>query len=237
MLPRDAEVLERLRKKSSRIQSFRDLVKALGVLAAEEEAFREKLELLERRGEIVRARGEKYSSIEYSNLVAGRLTVRPEGFGFVLADEGEDLYVPRGGMHGAMDGDTVLAREERSRATASDRRRDAARRSGVVVRVLERVRERVVGRYETREARPIVLPYDPKIDALIRITDGRTGGARENEIVDVRMTAFPDARRVAYGEVEERLGRLQDGRLGPDVTGLRERQQQRIRPGGGAGSI
>ena len=213
MLPRDAEVLERLRKRGSRIQSFRDLVKALGVREAEEDAFREKLDLLERRGEIVRARGEKYSAIEYSNLVAGRLTVRPEGFGFVLADEGDDLYVPRAGMHGAMDGDTVLAREERSRATG--RGRDAERRSGVVVRVLERVRDRVVGRFETREGRPIVLPYDPRIDALIRIADGKPAGAREGEIVDVRLTAFPDARRVAYGEVEERLGFL--GEPGVDI--------------------
>jgi ribonuclease R len=208
VLPRDAEVLDRLRKKGSRLLSFRELVKAFGVLEPEEEALREKLELLERRGEIVRARGEKYSAIEFSNLVAGRLTVRPEGFGFVLAHEGEDLYVPRGGMHGAMDGDTVLAREERSRATGS-------RRSGVVVRVLERVRERVVGRFETQEGRSVVIPYDPKIDALVRIADGKAGSAREGEIVQVRLTAFPDARRVAYGEVEERLGFL--GEPGVDV--------------------
>ena len=182
---------------------------------AEEEAFREKLDLLERRGEIVRVRGEKYSAIEFSNLVAGRLTVRPEGFGFVLADEGEDLYVPRSGMHGALDGDTVLAREERSRAAASSRRRDAGRRSGVVVRVLERVRERVIGRFETQEGRKVVLPYDPKIDAVVRIADGKAGGAREGEIVQVRLTAFPDARRVAYGEVEEQLGFL--GQPGVDI--------------------
>ena len=76
------------------------------------------------------------------------------------------------------------------------------------MRVLERVRERVVGRFETQEGRKVVVPYDPKIDALVRIADGKAGGAREGEIVEVRLTAFPDARRVAYGEVEERLGFL-----------------------------
>jgi ribonuclease R len=195
-------------------------VKALDV--SDEDALRERLDALERRGEIVRVRGEKYSAIEYSNLVAGRLTVRPEGFGFVLADEGEDLFVPRAGMHGAMDGDTVLAREERSRATGggSRRGRDASggartrardeRRSGVVVKVLDRVRERVVGRFETQDGRRVVLPYDPKVDAVVRIADGKTDGAREGEIVEVRLTAFPDARRVAHGVVEERLGFLGD---------------------------
>src|SRR5262249_52112395 len=156
VLPRDAEILERLRRKGSRILAFRELVKAFHVAEEDEEAFRESLDALERRGEIVRVRGEKYSAIEYSNLIAGRLTVRPEGFGFVLAEEGEDLFVPRSGMHGAMDGDTVLAREERSRATGSrGRQRDAERRSGVVVKVLDRVRERVVGRFEVQDGRAV----------------------------------------------------------------------------------
>ncbi len=160
MLPRDEEILERLRRKGSRILTFLELAKAFHVREDDEDAFRERLDALERRGEIVRIRGEKYSAIEYSNLTAGRLTVRPEGFGFVLADEGEDLFVPRSGMHGAMDGDTVLAREERSRAAATTgsrsrgTRRDAERRSGVVVKVLDRARERVVGRFEiARRAR------------------------------------------------------------------------------------
>ena len=217
MLPRELEILERLRRKGSRVLTFRELVKALQLREDDEDAFRERLEALERRGEIVRVRGEKYSAIEYSNLVAGRLTVRPEGFGFVLADEGEDLFVPRSGMHGAMDGDTVLAREERSRATsaAGRGRQRAERRSGVVVKVLDRARERVVGRFETQEGRGAVVPYDPKVDAVVRIAEGGRGGAREGEIVEVHLTAFPDARRVAHGVVEERLGFL--GEPGVDI--------------------
>ena len=83
------------------------------------------------------------------------------------------------------------------------------------MRVLDRARERVVGRFETKEGRKIVLPYDPKIDAVIRIADGKGHRAREGEIVEVRLTAFPDARRVAHGVVEERLGFL--GEPGVDI--------------------
>jgi ribonuclease R len=211
VIPRDSDILDSLRRKGSRILSFRDLASGLGVSDDEHDELRERLDALERRGEIVKVRGEKYSAIEHSNLVAGRITVRPEGFGFVLADEGEDLFVPRPGMHGALDGDTVLAREERSRG----RGRDSERRSGVVVRVLERARDRVVGRFETRDGRAVVVPYDPKLDATVRIADGKTKRAREGEIVEARLTAFPDARRVAHGEVEERLGFL--GEPGVDV--------------------
>jgi ribonuclease R len=214
VLPRDSEVLERLRQKGSRVLSPGDLAKALHVRESDEEAFRERLEALERSGQIARVRGEKYSAIEFSDLIAGRITVRPEGFGFVLVQDGDDLFVPRVGMHGAMDGDTVLAREERSRAPSRGGK-DAGRTSGVVVRVLDRARERVVGRFETKDGRKIVLPYDPKIDAVIRIEDGKSQGAREGEIVEARLTSFPDGKRVAHGVVDDRIGFL--GEPGVDI--------------------
>ncbi|HEX5134218.1 MAG TPA: ribonuclease R [Thermoanaerobaculia bacterium] len=213
VLPRDSEIVDKLREKGARILSFRELTQGLKVREAEEEPLRERLEALERRGEIVRVRGEKYSAIEFTNQVAGRITVRPEGFGFVLVDDGPDLFIPRGGMHGAMDGDTVLAREERARSRS--RAGGPERISGTVVRVLDRARERVVGRFEKPEGRAVVLPYDPRIDAIVRIADGRSQGARVGEIVDVRLTSFPDARRVAHGVVEERLGFL--GEPGVDI--------------------
>ena len=213
-MPRESEILEKLRQKGSRILSLKELRKAFHLSEEDEEPLREQLDALERRGQIVRVRGEKYSAIEFSNLVAGRLTVRPEGFGFVLVEGGEDLFIPRSGMHGALDGDTVLAREERARADGR-KGKDAGRISGVVVKVLDRARERVVGRFESHDGRKVVLPYDPKIDAVIRIAEGKSHGAREGEIVEARLTAFPDARRVAHGVVEERLGFL--GEPGVDV--------------------
>ncbi|HKA36601.1 MAG TPA: ribonuclease R [Thermoanaerobaculia bacterium] len=212
-MPRDSEILERLRQKGSRVLSFRDLAKAFRVPEEDEDAFRERLDRLERKGEVARVRGEKYSAIEFSNQIAGRLTVRSEGYGFVLVPGGADLFIPRGAMHGAMDGDTVLAREERTRAAG--RGREPERISGTVVRVLERARDRVVGRMETEGGKRVVLPYDPKIDAVVRIAEGKTRGARDGEIVEARLTSFPDARRIAHGVVEERIGFL--GEPGVDI--------------------
>ena len=219
MLPRESEVLERLRQKGSRILSFKDLARSFHVRTEDEEAFRERLDALERKGQIARVRGEKYSAIEFSSHVAGRLTVRPEGYGFVLVEGGEDLFVPRSAMHGAMDGDTVLAREEQTRLRRGygghGRDSEPGRVSGTVVKVIARARERVVGRLEVQEGRRVVLPYDPKIDAVIRIAEGKAHGARAGEIVEARLTSFPDARRIAHGVVEERIGFL--GEPGVDI--------------------
>jgi ribonuclease R len=213
VLARDSEILERLRQKGSRVVSFKDLARTFHVREEEEEAFRERLDALERKGQVARVRGEKYSAIEFSNLTAGRITVRAEGYGFVLVDAGPDLFIPRSGMHGAMDGDTVLAREECARSAG--RKREPDRISGSVVKVLTRARERVVGRFETQAGHKIVLPYDPKIDAIVRIVEGKTHGAREGEIVEARLTSFPDPRRIAQGVVEERIGFL--GEPGVDI--------------------
>src|SRR5215472_8809275 len=54
MLPRDEEILGKLRQKGSRILSFRELVKTFQVRADDEDAFRASLDDLERRGEIAR---------------------------------------------------------------------------------------------------------------------------------------------------------------------------------------
>ena len=118
-------------------------------------------------------------------------------------------------MHGAMDGDTVLAREERTRARASARRSPAKaeRISGTVVKVLVRARERVVGRFETQEGHKVVLPYDPKIDAVVRIA-GRQGARRprrrdRRSAPDLVSRRAPDRarRRRRADRVSRRAGR------------------------------
>jgi ribonuclease R len=216
MPPSEPEILERLRRKGASALSFAQLAAMLGVPEHEEDLLRVRLDALEKQGKIARARGEKYSAIEHTNLLAGKISIRAEGFGFVLSPDrlGEDLYVPRAGLHGALDGDLVLAREER-RPKPRGRRRPDERISGVVVKILERARDRVVGRYETAEGRSRVIPYDPKMALEVRIPAERRDGARDGEIVVARFTAYPDDRRIAHGEIVERLGFL--GEPGVDL--------------------
>ncbi len=216
MIPSDAQILDRLRQKASRILSFAQLAGVFEVAEGESEAFRARLDALETRGEIARVRGEKYSAIEFSSLVAGKISIRAEGFGFVLSGDRavEDLYIPRNGLGGALDGDFVLAREVQTKARKGARARDD-RTSGTVVKILQRARDRVVGQFDSKEGRPRVVPYDPKMATEVRIPSEQTDGAIDSEIVVARFTSYPDDRRIARGEVVERLGFL--GEPGVDV--------------------
>jgi ribonuclease R len=216
MLPSDAQILDRLRQKGSRILSFGQLSGTFGVPDSEVDAFRELLNAIEAQGKITRVRGEKYSAIEFSNLVAGKITIRAEGFGFVLSPDpgGEDLYVPRSGLGGALDGDFVLARQAETKKKKGSRRGDD-RISGVVVKILQRARDRIVGQFDSKEGRSRVIPYDPKMAIEVRIPREQTDGAIDSEIVVAKFTSYPDDRRIAHGEIVERLGFL--GEPGVDV--------------------
>ncbi|HKB70943.1 MAG TPA: ribonuclease R [Thermoanaerobaculia bacterium] len=218
MLPTESQVLEKLRQKGSRVLSFAQLAGALAVPEEEEEAFRARLDVLERQGKVARVRGEKYSAIEHTGFVAGKISIRAEGFGFVLSPElhGEDLYIPRRGLGGALDGDLVLAREqERKPAKQRGPRRMADRVSGTVIKILERARDRIVGQYDAAEGRSVVRPYNPRMATEVRVPKDAAGDAVDSEIVVAKFTSYPDDRRIARGEIVERLGFL--GEPGVDI--------------------
>src|SRR5450756_1977672 len=81
-----------------------------------------------------------YRMTERLGITKGRYQGNARGFGFVLDDGGSDIYIGPEDGKGAMDGDIVLAK---SKGSAPDGRR----REGVVIRVVERVHARVVGRF------------------------------------------------------------------------------------------
>ena len=45
-----------------------------------------------------------------STLIAGTMQKHKKGFGFLLPDEGDDIFIPWSSMNGAMNGDRVEVR-------------------------------------------------------------------------------------------------------------------------------
>ena len=68
-----------------------ELAQRLAIKASEREPFERRLAAMEREAQIVRNRKGAILVAQKLHLVAGRVEGHPEGYGFVVPDEGEDL--------------------------------------------------------------------------------------------------------------------------------------------------
>jgi ribonuclease R len=109
------------------------------------------------------------------NLIAGRLDLHRDGYGFVRPNARQasgvtdDVFIPPNEMSGAMQGDQVLVELEPPRADG--------RLSGRIARVLERRNPTVVGtfHYSRGERYPlnVVIPFDERMTQPIVIPEGQ----------------------------------------------------------------
>ncbi len=179
---------------------FRELADALGVHGErDEDAFSRRLRAMERDGQILKNRRGLFGLAHKMDMVCGRVSGHPDGFGFLIPDDGgEDLFLSPGEMRQLMHGDRVMAR-----VTGVDQR---GRREGAVVEVLERSHKTVVGRYVTQHGISFVVPENKRITQDIAISRGDEGGAKENQIVVAEITLPPTRHRAPAGRVVEVLG-------------------------------
>ena len=161
-------------------------------------------------GAVVLGRGKRYFVAEASDLVPGRLRMHPGGHGTVNPDEGTGppiLIGPRG-LRGALDGDQVLVRLE----TARRRARNTNQREGVVVRILERRRDTIVGRWvAAADQQPHVRPLDRRVRLSVRpVRSEAKGEPADGELVVMSLDSVSPHARRATGTLLERLGKPGD---------------------------
>lgn len=206
-------IAEFIREKSYKPMGFAELADALGIPEAQHDRLRKVLAEMERAGEVVRTRTDRYGAPERMNLVVGRLQGHPRGFAFVVPDrpDMEDVFIGRESLGGAWHNDRVIAR-------IHTRARTDGRPEGEVIRILERANARVVGTFETSRHLAYVVPDDKRLPEDIYIPKDMTNGARSGEKVVVEIVRWPDARRGAEGRVIERLG--MKGDVGVDIVSI-----------------
>jgi ribonuclease R len=194
------DLLELLRTGAARPMTVREIQRRLGTPRDGTRELQSLLNRLCESGEVVRTRGKRYGAAAEMNLGSGRLSARPDGYGFVRleGDPGGEVFVKAGALAGAMHGDRVLVRIEKAVPGRSP--------EGSVVRVLARARATVVGRIEITGAHGFVTPADPRLPQDVFVPEGHIGEARSGEMVVVEITAWPAARRPAEGTVVEVLG-------------------------------
>ncbi|MGA7856806.1 MAG: RNB domain-containing ribonuclease, partial [Terracidiphilus sp.] len=241
---------------------YKQLVRELGLGGGRERRLLlEQLARLTVRGELTKLDRDSWSIPRpigtRDNLVAGRLDLHRDGYGFVRPNARqasgivEDIFVPPPEINGAMQGDQVLVEVEPPKADG--------RRMGRIARVLERRNPTVVGVFHSarsdREQGDHVVPFDERMTQHILIPPGqelpaahalstphRVLGAEtvarpklespeglEGLVVDVEITRWPTPTRPPIGRVIEVLGDPED--FGVDVEMMiRKHQLPRIFP-------
>ncbi len=111
------------------------------------------------------------------------------GFGFVRpsaaddADVPEDIFVPPGSTHGALEGDLVEIKIRPSRKGGNE---------GEVVRVLERARRQFTGTFQIVADHPVVFLDGTPYQAPVAVGDVRGLPLQNDDKVFVEMVEYPD---------------------------------------------
>lgn len=163
------------------------------------DAFRRRLRAMERDGQLLRNRRGRYGLAERMDLIRGTVSGHADGFGFLIPDDGgDDLFLSPREMRKVLHGDRVMGQ-----VRGMDRR---GRPEGVIVEVLERRRQHVVGRYFVEQGVGFVVADDSRISQDVLVPAEASGGARDGQMVMLEITRPPSDRLQALGRIVEVLG-------------------------------
>ena len=142
---------------------------------------------------------DKYMLFDNSHLLKGRLSVTKKGFGFLILEAREDLYVDSKNMNGALNNDIVVAEPIKVNG------REEAR----VIRVLKKENTLVVGEYNIIDGKPIFTPDDDKLKVEIILDENNL-----EDLVDghkIRVSIVKEISKYKYlGQVEKIIGHKND---------------------------
>src|SRR6266566_1981694 len=202
------QVLALVARKDYRPLNKIDIGRKLDLTASERVALRKSLRELERAGEIARIRKNRYVLPAEADLVAGKLSIHPAGYGFLSPEKSgdPDIFIAAENIGTAMHGDRVVARI--SRDTPADRIK--GRREGRVIRILERAHDTIVGTLQRSRNFYYVVPDDPRFvhDVYVRPEPDQQPGTSANvgDKVVFRLDPWESRHINPEGEIIEVLG-------------------------------
>jgi ribonuclease R len=197
-------LLKLIRERVDHPATPRELLKILKVPREERATFKRRLKHLVESGDLVQVRGERYGVPDRMNLMVGRVTINPRGFGFVVPDRPVDgvtgdIFIAGANLNQAMHGDRVVARIERFK--------DGDRAEGRIIRIVERGSDILVGRYDVDDSGlGFVVPFDRRVMMDIFVPRQEARGAKPGEMVTLEITRWPTPSRGAIGRVTAVLG-------------------------------
>jgi len=206
------QILALLSRKDYRPLNKIEIANKLGVSGRARVALRGTLRDLERAGEIARIRKDRYVLPAEADLVTGKLSLHPVGYGFLTSEKpGEpDVFIAAENVGTAMHRDRVVARISLEPPAG----RIKGRREGRVIRILERAHDTIVGTLQQSRNFYFVVPDDPRFvhDIYVRpvaaVQEDRQSEteATVGDKVVVRLDDWQSRHVNPEGEIIEVLG-------------------------------
>ena len=170
----DQAILRHIERQPHRSAGYKQLVREMSVRGSERQQLAERLQAMVESGRLIETGRDRYTLTEHAashqNLIAGRLTMHRDGYGFVIPNPGQrstiegDIYISPQAIGSAMHGDQVLVE--------LGRRKEDGRAEGKILRVLSRANPTVVGTFHYGSRHNYVTPIDEKVTKEIIIPRG-----------------------------------------------------------------
>jgi len=182
----DQTILRHIERQPHHSAGHKQLVREMGLRGEERQQLAERLATLVKSGRLIETGRDRYTLSEHAaarqNLIAGRLTMHRDGYGFVIPNAGQrtsiegDIFIPPPAIGSAMHGDQVLVELVRKRDIPRPPARagmgDDGRAEGRILRVLTRGNPTVVGTFHHGSRHNYVTPMDEKVTQEIIIPRG-----------------------------------------------------------------
>ena len=142
------------------------------------------------------ARNRRYRLVKEGEFGKAEFQGNARGFGFLVREDGEDLFVPAHKTHGAFHKDVVLYRRTPETTDEAE-----------VVKILSRGAAQIVGTYDKSNNARFVIPDDKHFSKDVYILPKRDMGAKNGQKVVAQIKFYPqDNRQNPEGEIVEILG-------------------------------
>ena len=144
-------------------------------------------------------------------FIEGIFRRHQKGFGFVKVENQEDeIYIAKQDTRGAFSGDKVLVKKKS--------KSEGEREEGIILKVLEREKDTLVGTFQNNKNFGFVIPDDKKLCRDIFISKKNFGKARDNHKVLVKILKYPEKGKKAEGKIIEVIGDVNEA--GIDMLSL-----------------
>ncbi len=155
-------------------------------------------------GKLTKTEKGKFIINDQTDRLVGSFISHAKGFGFVeFEDRENDVFIPADSVNGAMHGDTVAIKIKEEKK--GDRREE-----GVVVDILKRGIETIIGTFQKSRNYGFVLPDHKKFNKDIYIPIKHMNGAVTGHKVVVKLTHWGGDDKKPEGEIVSIIGHIND---------------------------